>query len=62
MIARIDNNWIRCSGCGHKLGRLLLHGKTKLNGIPAIIEIKCSSCKELNVIPVKTGKTDADNS
>lgn len=55
MIARIDNNWIRCGDCGHKLGRLLLHGVTKVNGVPAVIEIKCSSCKQINIVPVKQG-------
>lgn len=35
------DKWIRCSGCGHKLGRILKDGNCQ-------IEIKCHSCKTIN--------------
>lgn len=47
MNARINNEWIRCANCGHKLGRIVSgykHGNI-------VLEIKCSSCKTLNVYP-----------
>lgn len=42
--AIIKDGWVCCAKCGHKLGRVT--GKT----LPTGIEIKCSSCKQLNVV------------
>lgn len=42
--AIVKDGWVTCGKCGHKLGRIT--GKT----LPAGIEIKCHSCKELNVV------------
>lgn len=39
-----DNEWIVCGKCGHKLGRKI--GEKS----PIGIEIKCHSCKTLNVV------------
>ena len=41
-----ENNWIRCGKCSHKLGRIV--GDDKISPTP-IIEIKCHSCKSINV-------------
>ena len=41
--AVIKDGWVVCSNCGHKLGRVV--GKK-----PTGIEIKCHSCKQLNVV------------
>ena len=41
-----ENNWIRCGRCGHKLGKIV--GVGSCDPAPAI-EMKCHSCKELNV-------------
>ena len=38
------DNWVLCGNCRHKLCRLL--GKMPTEAL----EIKCSSCKELNII------------
>ena len=45
--ARLDEkNWIRCGNCSHKLGRVIGAGHC----VPSpIIEIKCHSCKSINV-------------
>lgn len=40
------DGWVRCSNCGHKLGKVLL-ATTEGN---CIVEIKCHSCKALNII------------
>jgi len=45
--AIIKNEWVVCGKCGHKLGRLVG------NKIPTGLEIKCHSCKELNLIKEK---------
>ena len=43
----IDGGWIRCGKCGHKLGKIVGSGA----GNPALaLEIKCHSCKEINLI------------
>ena len=42
--AVIKDGWVVCSKCGHKLGRAV--GDTPPSGI----EIKCHSCKEINLI------------
>ena len=42
--AEVKGEWIVCGRCGHKLGRIT--GKT----LPTGIEIKCSSCKMLNLV------------
>lgn len=47
MRSRVDEqNWIRCGKCGHKLGKVV---KAGLCDIAPIVEIKCHSCKSLNV-------------
>ena len=54
--AKIENEWFRCAVCGHKLGRMTgAWGERK--AFPAI-EIKCSSCKELNYIMVGKAKVE----
>lgn len=45
--AVVKDGWVCCAKCGHKLGRIT--GKT----LPTGIEIKCSSCKELNLLEYK---------
>ena len=42
--AKIKDKWVVCGKCGHKLGRIT--GKT----LPTGIEIKCNSCKQLNIV------------
>lgn len=37
------DNWIRCSNCGHKLGKIINEGSG------CLIEIKCHSCKAINL-------------
>ena len=51
IISRFDRTWIRCGHCGHKLGRMIYC----TNNVPVVIEIKCSSCKQINTVPVKQG-------
>lgn len=47
MIANVDEkNWIKCGKCGHKLGRVI--GAGYCDPAP-IVEIKCHSCKEINI-------------
>lgn len=49
MIAKVDredSRWIRCGKCGHRLMKVL-NGKCAGK---IIIETKCHSCKEVNVI------------
>lgn len=41
-----SENWVRCKRCGHKMMRVISAGVCD----PApTVEIKCSSCKTLNV-------------
>lgn len=40
------DNWIRCGTCGHKLGKLKSAGHATAS---AMVEIKCHSCKTLNI-------------
>lgn len=40
----IKNGWLCCGKCGHKLGKLVG------DKLPTGLEIKCSSCKEINVV------------
>jgi len=42
--ALIKDNWVVCHKCGHKLGRVI--GSHPPKGL----EIKCHSCKELNLV------------
>ena len=42
--ALIKDGWVVCSKCGHKLGRVI-EGQ-----LPKGLEIKCHSCKEINLI------------
>ena len=47
------DGWIICGKCGHKLARVMC-GNTTHNSYPsrhseAIIELKCQSCKALNI-------------
>ena len=39
------DKWIRCANCGHKLGRVLKN----TNRNDCQVEIKCHSCKTLNI-------------
>lgn len=54
--ASIDNDrWIRCVHCGHKLGRVI----KSVNRNDCCVEIKCHSCKTINlcyVTDMKRGK------
>ena len=43
-IAKYKEGWVVCGICNHKLGRIT--GKT----LPTGIEIKCGSCKTLNLL------------
>lgn len=38
------DRWIRCSFCGHKLGKVLVN----TNHNDCLVEIKCHSCKTIN--------------
>lgn len=50
MNARIDeNNWVRCGKCSHKLMKIV--GAGICNSAP-IVEVKCHSCKELNILVI----------
>lgn len=42
--AVIKDGWVVCSNCGHKLGRVV--GSQSPKGL----EIKCHSCKEINLV------------
>lgn len=42
--ALIKDGWIVCAKCGHKLGRMVCEKS------PTGIEIKCHSCKEINLV------------
>ena len=50
--ARIDKDggWFKCAKCGHKLGRMV--GVWTAYAIMPAIEVKCSSCKEINYIMI----------
>ena len=49
------DHWIRCGACGHKLGKLISSGTNK---IPTVVEIKCHSCKTLNIWVSNDGNVD----
>ena len=55
------DGWIICGKCGHKLARVLCdiksHNTTHTSRSGAIIELKCQSCKALNVYG---GKSDGE--
>ena len=54
--AKIDGEWIRCSKCKHKLGKMV--GKwEQYKSMPAI-EIKCHSCKAINYIMIGMNKSN----
>jgi phage FluMu protein Com len=43
--ATVDkHNWVRCVTCGHKLGKIV-----KYEEKGCLIEIKCHSCKTINL-------------
>lgn len=47
--ARVDKNkWIRCVGCGHKLGKVIEHEGKEI----CLVEIKCHSCKTVNLCAI----------
>lgn len=50
--AKIKGEWIVCGKCGHKLGRVV--GDNPPKGL----EIKCSSCKEINSIEIERNNKD----
>lgn len=47
-----NERWIRCTGCGHKLGRII-KAPTREEGL---IEMKCHSCKTINIYKIKEDK------
>lgn len=55
------DGWIICGKCGHKLARVLCdfisHNTTPASRSGAIIELKCHSCKALNIYG---GKSDGE--
>lgn len=48
--ARIEDGWVRCAKCGHKLGKMVGVWNDKFY-MPAL-EIKCHSCKEINHVMI----------
>ena len=42
--AMLDGDWVVCCICGHKLGKMAG------NELPTGIEIKCHSCKTVNLV------------
>ena len=44
-----SDNWIRCVYCNHKLGKVI-HNNTVGD---CIVEIKCHSCKTINLCYLK---------
>lgn len=51
--ATVDKNkWIRCVYCGHKLGRVIRHEGKK----NCLVEIKCHSCKTINLCAISNIK------
>lgn len=48
-----DDGWILCAKCGHKLARVMCgiatHNSSPQRHSGAIIELKCHSCKALNI-------------
>lgn len=48
----LKDGWVCCGKCGHKLGRVV--GDKPPTGV----EIKCSSCKEINVVEEETKKDE----
>lgn len=42
------DGWILCAKCGHKLARVL-QGDESSTSNATVIELKCSSCKALNI-------------
>ena len=47
MLRQVNDSWIRCKYCGHKLMRVV-------DSSLARIETKCHSCKAINEITIKT--------
>lgn len=43
-----EEYWVRCKNCGHKLFRVIDRSKD----VKACLEIKCHSCKELNLVVI----------
>lgn len=42
--ALVDDGWVVCANCGHKLGRIIAEKQ------PTGLEIKCHSCKTINIV------------
>ena len=42
--AMLNDSWVVCYKCGHKLGKMVG------DELPTGIEIKCHSCKTLNLV------------
>lgn len=60
IIAIIDNEWVRCRKCKHKLFRITTQMPPKVVGESLQIlgiEVKCHSCKEINEVKIY----DSDN-
>ena len=50
-IIKINNcEWCVCGKCNHKLARVVSVGD---RNHPPIFEIKCHSCKEINLVDIK---------
>ena len=58
MTARRDKEWFRCSGGGHKLGKMVGVWSDR-QAMPAI-EVKCHSCGSLNYIMIGGQKNERD--
>ena len=43
------DNWLRCVNCGHKLGKIIRAEEGK----GSLVEIKCHSCKTINLCNIK---------
>lgn len=48
--AKIKEGWVCCGRCGHKLGRIINNNPMCLDVKFNALEIKCSSCKQLNIV------------
>lgn len=53
-----EEYWVRCKRCGHKLFKIV----DRLENVKGCLEIKCHSCKELNLIVIDFTKGDKNES
>ena len=47
---KTSDGWCLCSRCGHKLGKYSKEIIERKEVKPLGIEIKCSTCKEINLV------------